>query len=110
MRRTRNAERGEIVAAQERFVGYLRFRAGTHKLQRMNLKEYVCLDPKVMLGKPTIRGTRITVELILRKLAEGATVADLTEAYPQITPEAIHAAMEYAADALAHEELILSQA
>ena len=66
--------------------------------------------PKVMLGKPTIRGTRVTVELILRKLAEGATEADLVEAYPQLTPEAIHAAMAYAADTLAHEELVFATA
>jgi uncharacterized protein (DUF433 family) len=74
------------------------------------LKEYICLNPRVMLGKPTIRGTRITVELILRKLAEGATEADIIEAYPQLTAEVIHAAIEYAADMVAHEELVLAPA
>ncbi len=76
----------------------------------MDVQEYICRNPKVMLGKPTIRGTRIGVELILRKLAEGATVTDLTEAYPQLSSEAIHAAIAYAADALAHEELVISPA
>ena len=76
----------------------------------MNTGEYICVDPTVMLGKPTIRGTRITVELVLRKLAEGATVEDLAEAYPQLSPEAIHAACAYAADTLAHEELVLAPA
>lgn len=63
------------------------------------------IDPKIMLGKPVIRGTRVTVELILRKLSEGATEADLLEAYPRLTRQDIHAAMRYAADTLAHEEI-----
>jgi uncharacterized protein (DUF433 family) len=56
------------------------------------------INPKVMLGKPVIRGTRITVELILRKLAEGATPKDLIEAYPHLTEDDIAAAMPYADD------------
>src|SRR5438445_234858 len=60
-----------------------------------------------MLKKPVIRGTRITVELLLRKLAEGATEADLLDAYPRLTREDIHAAIGYAADTLAHEETII---
>jgi uncharacterized protein (DUF433 family) len=60
-----------------------------------------------MLGKPVVRGTRITVELILRKLGEGATERDLLEAYPQLTKEDIQAAITYAADTLAHEETVL---
>jgi uncharacterized protein (DUF433 family) len=62
------------------------------------------MNPKVMLGKPVIRGTRITVELILRKIGEGATIDDLTRAYPHLTTEDIRAAVIYAADSLAHEE------
>ncbi len=65
------------------------------------------VNPKVMLGKPVIRGTRIPVELILRKLSEGATEADLQDAYPRLRRADIHAALEYAADTLAHEEVIL---
>jgi uncharacterized protein (DUF433 family) len=68
------------------------------------------VNPKVMLGKPVIRGTRITVELILRKLGEGATQADLFDAYPELTLEDIRAAMIYAADTLAHEETVLLEA
>ena len=74
----------------------------------MNLREHIVTDPKVMLGKPTIRGTRITVELVLRKLAEGATESDLQDAYPHLTRDAIHAAIEYAAETLAHEESIVA--
>jgi len=61
----------------------------------------------VMMGKPVIRGTRIKVELILRKLAEGATEAALLDGYPRLTREDVRAAIEYAADTIAHEEIIL---
>ena len=66
------------------------------------------INPKIMLGKPVIRGTRITVELILRKLGEGASERDLVEAYPRLTVEDIRAAVTYAADTLAHEELLVT--
>lgn len=76
----------------------------------MNIQNHICIDPLVMLGKPTIRGTRITVELVLRKLAEGATIEALVDAYPQLSRDSIHAAITYAADTLAHEELVLASA
>ena len=60
-----------------------------------------------MMGKPVIRGTRITVELILRKLSEGASEADLLDAYPRLTREDIQAAIRYAADTLAHQEIVV---
>jgi uncharacterized protein (DUF433 family) len=62
------------------------------------------INPKVMLGKPVIRDTRITVELILRKLGEGASPADLMEAY--LTVEDIKSAIIDAADTVAHEETV----
>ncbi|MBI5197871.1 MAG: DUF433 domain-containing protein, partial [Nitrospirae bacterium] len=70
----------------------------------MTITDRIEINPKVMLGKPVIRGTRITVELILRKLSEGATEEDLLDAYPKLSREDIHAAAGYAADTLAHEE------
>ena len=70
------------------------------------MTDRVEINPAVMLGKPVIRGTRIPVELLLRKLAEGATVEDLLDAYPRLTPEDVRAALSYAADAIAHEELL----
>ena len=57
-------------------------------------------NPDVMMGKPVIRGTRITVELILEKLAAGETMAQLLEAHPRLTAEAVHAALGYAAEVL----------
>ena len=61
---------------------------------------------EIMLGKPVIRGTRLTVELLLRKLAQGATTADLLLMYPQLTAADVQAALEYAAALLADEEII----
>jgi uncharacterized protein (DUF433 family) len=58
-------------------------------------------DPAVMLGKPVIRGTRITVELILRKLGAGETMEQIIESLPRLTCEQIRAALAYAAEDLA---------
>jgi uncharacterized protein (DUF433 family) len=57
-------------------------------------------DPSVMMGKPVIVGTRITVELILEKLAAGETVKQILEAHPRLTRKAVLAALAYAAEAL----------
>ena len=73
----------------------------------MLLTDRVEMNPAVMLGKPVIRGTRIPVELIVRKLGEGATEADLLDAYPRLTRADIQAALLYAADALSHETILL---
>jgi uncharacterized protein (DUF433 family) len=51
------------------------------------------INPHVMMGKPVIKGTRITVELILRKLSDGATEEDLLDGYPRLTREDIRAAI-----------------
>lgn len=57
-------------------------------------------NPKVMMGKPTVAGTRMTVELILEKLASGETIDQLLSAHPRLTPDAIRAAIRFAAEAL----------
>jgi uncharacterized protein (DUF433 family) len=57
-------------------------------------------DPAVMMGKPVIVGTRLTVELILEKLAHGETIEQLLEAHPRLTRPAILAALDFAARAL----------
>src|SRR5206468_10720415 len=59
----------------------------------MALPEGIEINPRVMLGKPVIRGTRIPVELVLRKLGEGATEHDLLDAYPNLKSEDIRAAL-----------------
>ena len=66
----------------------------------------VTASHEIMLGKPVIRGTRITVELLLRKLSQGATATDLVQMYPQLELADIQASLEYAAALLADEEII----
>jgi uncharacterized protein (DUF433 family) len=72
----------------------------------MTITDRIEVNPRVMLGKPVVRGTRIPVELLLRKLSEGATESDLLKAYPGLTRDDLHAAMRYAADTLAREEVV----
>lgn len=69
--------------------------------------ERIVRDPAVMMGKPTVRGTRITVEQILRKLGAGVPVAEILAAHPRLTPADIQAAQAFAADFLADEEVLL---
>lgn len=59
----------------------------------MEYRERINANPEVMLGKPFIKGTRITVELILRKMSEGMTKQELLEAYPGLTGVDIYAAL-----------------
>lgn len=63
-------------------------------------KGLIVSDPAVMMGKPVIKGTRITVELILEKLASGETIEQVLEAYPHLTREGIQAALSFAAKTL----------
>ncbi|MHA1637029.1 MAG: DUF433 domain-containing protein [Candidatus Thorarchaeota archaeon] len=55
----------------------------------------IVVDPDIMLGKPVLAGTRITVELILEKLAAGETIDQILEDYPQLTQDSVMAACEY---------------
>lgn len=71
-------------------------------------KDRIVADPEIMLGKPIIKGTRITVELILRKLSEGMTTEELIEAYPHLVKEDVFAVLSYSADVISQEELIAS--
>lgn len=66
----------------------------------MRTKELIESNPAIMMGKPVVAGTRITVELIIEKLAAGETVEQLLEAHPRLTREAIQAALAFAAEAL----------
>ena len=69
----------------------------------------VVADPGVMMGKPCIKGTRITVELILRKLGAGRSFADVLDAYPQLTEDDVRAALAFAADYLQHETVLAAE-
>jgi uncharacterized protein (DUF433 family) len=72
----------------------------------MEKQQYIERNPDIMLGKPIIKGTRITVELIMRKLADGYDITDLLKSYPHLKKKQISAALEYAADMIANEETI----
>ncbi|NES68334.1 MAG: DUF433 domain-containing protein [Okeania sp. SIO2D1] len=63
-------------------------------------RQFIVSDPKVMMGKPTITGTRITVEFILESLAAGETPEELLEEHPRLKREDIQAALAFAAEAL----------
>ena len=69
--------------------------------------ERIEIDPAVMMGKPVIRGTRITVELILHKLGEGTTEDELLEDYPHLTPRTSGRRSPNGAASVAHEEVVL---
>lgn len=66
-------------------------------------RDHIISDPRIMLGKPTIKGTRITVELIVDRMGYGETVDDILEAYPHLTREGILACLRYAAYTLNQE-------
>ena len=73
----------------------------------MRWQDYIESSPAVMVGKPVIKGTRITVELILERLGNGATEGDLLSDYPHLRAEHIRAAQAFAASALSSDETIL---
>ena len=63
-------------------------------------RDFVGSNPSIMMGKPVIAGTRITVELVLEKLAAGETVEQILDAHPRLTREGIQAALAFAAQVL----------
>ena len=72
----------------------------------MDYKEYIESNANIMLGKPVIKGTRITVALVLKKLSEGASAEDIILAYPNLTHTSISAVLAYASDVVSNETLI----
>ena len=74
-----------------------------------NKHERISVKPDVMVGKPCIKGTRIPVDLILRRLGAGETVESLLEGYPSLTVEDVRAAQAFAADVVADEALVLGE-
>ena len=73
-----------------------------------DLLQRIVINPEVMVGKPVIKGTRLTVEHIMHELATGATTDEIVELYPHLTPEDIRAACAYAAARLAEERITLA--
>ena len=71
----------------------------------MNYQKYITIDPKIMVGKPVFTGTRIPVDLILRKLAQNTNIREILKDYPRLKKEAIQAALWYAGEVIDEEEI-----
>ncbi|MDG7025016.1 MAG: DUF433 domain-containing protein [Nitrososphaerota archaeon] len=71
-----------------------------------SLLERIVTDPKVMAGKPVIKGTRVPVDLIIHRIAQGETVENLLEDYPNMTRQDVRAALEYASTVVKGEDII----
>jgi uncharacterized protein (DUF433 family) len=76
--------------------------------QAMDWHQHIERVPGVMLGKPVFRGTRITVEFVLERLAQGARPEDLVKSHPPLTLDHVMAALSYALSAVRQDELLLS--
>jgi uncharacterized protein (DUF433 family) len=72
----------------------------------LDYKERIISDHKIMLGKPIVKGTRLTVDIILRKMSEGATVSDIQEMYPDLNREDVFACLLYASEVISKEEML----
>ena len=70
----------------------------------MDIASYIEINPRIMMGKPVIKGTRLTVEMILESLAAGETFDNILASYPRLSKESILAALAFAAEALKGEK------
>ncbi len=73
----------------------------------LNWRDRITVDPKVLVGKPVIKGTRIAVEFLMELLAEGWTHEQILGNYPHLTSDDIQAALHYAAETLKQERVYL---
>ncbi|HIE41409.1 MAG TPA: DUF433 domain-containing protein [Candidatus Aenigmarchaeota archaeon] len=64
-------------------------------MKKLKIKDRIVIDPTVMVGKPIIKGTRIPVDAIIKRIADGMTIKEILEDYPNLTEEDIKAALEY---------------
>ncbi len=71
----------------------------------MDYRNIIHSDPKVMMGKPVIKGTRITVEHILAELTSGMDISDIVEAHPSLDADKVRAAIAYALDIIRNEDI-----
>lgn len=71
----------------------------------MPWQDYIVSDPEVVVGKPVVRGTRLTVDFLLGLLAAGWSTEQLLASYPQLTPDSLRAVFAYAAE-VTHDEML----
>jgi len=76
-------------------------------MSQENLSKRIEINPRIMLGKPIIKGTRIPIEIILRKLSQNISIDKILQEYPRLTSKDIQAALEYAAESVHGEEVHL---
>ena len=72
----------------------------------MNWRDYIVSDPEILVGKPVVKGTRLSVDLVLDRLADGWTAEDLVRSYPRLTPEALQAVFAFTAEVLKDEDYV----
>lgn len=72
----------------------------------MNWRDHIVSDLEILAGKPVVKGTRLSVDLILERLADGWTAEDLFRSYPPLTPEALQAVFAFTAEVLKDEDYI----
>ena len=75
-------------------------------MSRINWKNFVTIDPEIHHGEPCIKGTRVPVAMLVGSIADGMTIEEVLKEYPQITREAVQAALAYAADVVRHDILM----
>lgn len=71
----------------------------------MTYQKYITINPKIMAGKPVIRGTRVPVDLIIKKLAQNINTEEILKDYPRLTKDSIRAALWYASEVISTEEV-----
>ena len=79
-------------------------------MKEIDWREYISSDPKVLFGKPVIKGTRVPVDLVLEKLGKGETMEQLLRAYPRIDEPSIFACLIFAAEAVKNEVVVAAAA
>ena len=72
----------------------------------MDWREHIVVDPAVLVGKPIVKGTRISVELLLDRLADGWSYAEILAAYPHLTREQVQAAVTFASELFKEERFV----
>ncbi|CAG1023009.1 hypothetical protein MTYM_02141 [Methylococcales bacterium] len=75
----------------------------------INWKDYIVADPEILVGKPVIKGTRLSVELTLDRLADGWTAQELFASYPRLTPEALQAVFAFTAELMKEEDFVAAR-
>lgn len=83
-----------------------KYNSNKKKLKTMEKESRIVVNPKVMVGKPVIKGTRIPVDAIIKRLAEGMSIKEILEEYPNLKEEDVKAALEYAAKVVSGEEVM----